>query len=188
MSHPSGRSTPFSLLLRAAPVVMTVVQGLALAAQDRLELVNRSGSPWSLSLVLGTREGCGTLTVLDKLTGARLRTLEKVPDRVDLGPGGRYILDFQRSGGFFRRNFILRDGFGSYVEYAAYSEFPTDRRLTFDLVGHQVGPLASMADDTLLEQRLRDAIPFSSEAITILPPDLRWPSLFGLSTAPKDLR
>jgi len=167
---------PCSRPSRIAALVLLLATGAL--AQDRMEWVNASPNPWTLAVVLGTREGRGTVVVQEKFSGRTLQKLREASDRFNLRPGTRYILTFQREEGMFSRNFIFQDGEGRHVEYCIYNEYKPSKQLTVDLVNHRVGIQANLVDPSHLEAKLRNAIAVEGEVLIIHPPDLGWNSLF----------
>lgn len=167
---------PALRLLRAA--VLAMILAPASWAQDRLELANDSPNPWTLAIVLGTREGRGSVVVQEKFSGRTLAKLRDAADRISLRPATSYILTFQREDGIFSRNFIFQDGQGRYVEYCFYNEFKPSKQLNLDLVNHRVGVQASIVDPSHLDAKLREAIALEGDRLAIHPPDLGWNSLF----------
>lgn len=146
-----------------------IVLGLAtgLGAQDRTELVNRSGRPWTLALAEGPKPGRGTLTLVDKFTGKVRAELSKVGESATLPPQGRVLLIFNRSGGYLYRDFLLKDALGYYAEYVASVEFLSTPRISIQLVDQHVGPPMDRADDGAVKQYVMDAIAVGSGNIII---------------------
>lgn len=146
-----------------------IVIGLAtgLWAQDRTELVNRSGQPWTLALAEGAKPGRGSLTLLDKFTGRVKAELSQVGESVTLPPQGRFLVIFNRSGGYLFRDFLLKDTFGFYAEYVASVEFLSTPAISIQLVDHHVGPPMDRSDDGAIKQYVMDAITLGSGNIII---------------------
>jgi hypothetical protein len=144
----------------------------AVHAQDRTEIVNKSGQSWTLALVEGTRPGRGSLTLVDKFSGRTTGTLAKVGDGTIIPPQGRLLVVFNREAGFLYRHFILRDRSGFYGEYCATVEFLSTPRISVHLVDQHVGPPMDHADEAVVKQFLLDAIEIGSENIIIHPNSL----------------
>jgi len=149
---------PFLLLIGLAP---------GLWAQDRTELVNRSGQPWTLALAEGVKPGRGSLTLVDKFTGKVQAELTKVGESVTLPPQGRFLVIFNRSGGYLFRDFLLKDKYGFYAEYVASVEFLSTPSISIQLVDQHVGPPMDRADDGAIKQHVLDAITLGSGNIII---------------------
>jgi hypothetical protein len=155
-----------ALLLLAAPV---------LAAQDRLDLANRSGQPWTLALVEGIRPGLGRVRFVDKFTGLALASLSRTGDTAVIPARSRALLVFDRSGGDFFRTFILKDLRGYYAEYRASVDFLTSPRVDLRLLGGHVGPPMDRADETAVRTYLEEAVEIERENIIIHPNFLEGP-------------
>jgi hypothetical protein len=154
-------------------LLLALVVLVAARAQDRTELVNRSGQPWTLALVEGAHAGRGTLTLMDKFNGRTMGTLVKVGDTITLPPQGRLLVVFNREGGYMYRDFILMDSLGYYAEYVATVEFLSTPTISIELVDHHVGPPLDRSDDSAVKQFISDAIEVGRENIIIHPNDLR---------------
>jgi len=141
----------------------------AARAQDRTELVNKSGQPWTLALVEGTRPGRGSLTLVDKFSGRARGTLARVGDATTIPAQGRLLVVFNRETGFLYRHFILKDRAGFYGEYCASVAFLSSPRISINLVDQHVGPPMDHADEAVVKQFLLDAIEIGGENIIIHP-------------------
>ena len=162
-------------------LLLLAAGGPAARAQDRSELANRSGQPWTLALVEGTRPAQGTLTVLDKFSGTTLGTLGKVGDAVPLPAQGRFVLIFNRKDGDLYRDFILKDFRGYYAEYVACVEFRSSPRISVQLRSQHVGPSLDHADPDSIEQFINDAIVIERDNIIIHPNCLELDGRFAQS-------
>jgi hypothetical protein len=151
--------------IRLFPLVIGLATGLW--AQDRTELVNRSGQPWTLALAEGAKPGRGSLTLVDKFTGKVQAELTKVGERATLPPQGRFLVIFNRSGGYLFRDFLLKDTLGFYAEYEASVEFLSTPNISIQLVDHHVGPPMDRSDDGAIKQYVMDAITVGSGNIII---------------------
>ncbi|BDU74033.1 hypothetical protein [Mesoterricola silvestris] len=157
--------------IRLFPLLMALAPGLH--AQDRLELLNRSGRPWTLALAEGAKPGRGSLTLVDKFTGRVRAQLAKTGEQVVLPPQGRFLLVFNRVGGYLYQDFLLRDSFGFYGEYVACVEFLSSPGISVQLVDQHVGPPMDQADDGAIKQYVLDAIAIGSGNIIIHPNSLK---------------
>lgn len=158
--------------MRLLPPLLLLAASFGARAQDRAEVVNRSGKPWVLALVEGAQPGRGSLTLLDKFTGRTLGTLRRAGDRVELPPQAHCLAIYGRDNGYLFLGFILRDVFGWYAEYRASVEYLSSPRITVGLVGQHVGPPLDRAEDGEVAQRLGDFIEIGSENIIIHPNSL----------------
>ncbi|WP_306599436.1 hypothetical protein [Geothrix sp. 21YS21S-2] len=165
--------------IRIFPLVIGLATGLW--GQDRTELVNRSGQPWTLALAEGAKPGRGSLTLLDKFTGKVQAELAKVGESVTLPPQGRFLVIFNRSGGYLFRDFLLKDAFGFYAEYVASVEFLSAPNISIQLVDHHVGPPMDRSDDGAIKQYVMDAITLGSGNIIIHHASLKGIKAFGQS-------
>jgi hypothetical protein len=154
------RLSPFSLILALT---------LPAAAQDRAEVVNRSGRAWTLALVEGGLPRRGSLTLVDKFTGKTLATLAKAGDRVALPPGCHCLAVYNRDAGYLFLGFILQDGNGWYAEYQASVDYLSSTRLSLALVDHHLGPPLDGFEEGEVQQRLSDLLEVGAEAIVIHP-------------------
>ena len=161
--------------MRAAPIFVLLLAAAPGQAQDRTEIVNRSGQPWTLALVEGTRPGRGSLSLLDKFNGRTEGTLTKVGQSATIPPQGRLLVVFNREGGYLFRHFILRDHNGYYGEYSAKVEFLSAPKIAIELVDQHVGPPMDRAEEAAVRQFLGDAIEIGSESIIIHPNALSSP-------------
>jgi hypothetical protein len=155
------------------PFLLAVVLAASLQAQDRVELVNRSGQPWTLSLAEGPKAGRGSLTLVEKFTGKVQAELGRVGESTTLPPQGRFFVVFNRSGGYFYQDFLLKDKFGYYAEYVATVEFLSTPSISIQLTDQHVGPPMDRSDDGTIKQYLADAISFGSGNIIIHPNSLK---------------
>ena len=149
------------------PFLLVIGLATGLWAQDRTELVNRSGQPWTLALAEGAKPGRGSLTLVDKFTGKVQAELTKVGESVTLPPQGRFLVIFNRSGGYLFRDFLLKDKYGFYAEYVASVEFLSTPSISIQLVDQHVGPPMDRADDGAIKQHVMDAITLGSGNIII---------------------
>lgn len=153
--------------------LLLILLAAGLRAQDRTEIVNRSGKPWTLALAEGAKPGRGTLTLVDKFTGATRAVLGKVGDSAILPPQGRCLLIFNRSGGYLYQDFLIKDTFGYYVEFVASVEFLSTPSISIQPVDQHVGPPMDRADDGAIKQYVADAISIGSGNIIIHPNSLK---------------
>jgi hypothetical protein len=142
--------------------------GTASAQELRRELFNRSGQPWRLLQVAGTRDGVGRMRVIDKFTGRLVGSLDKVGASLTLPAGARYLMEFC----FENRNFFLdclvQDGAGCYAEYVVTVPFLAEPEPVFSYKDRHVGPPLDQATDEVVLRRIEDAISTADGNLTIL--------------------
>lgn len=145
---------------------------LACRGQDRWELANRSGKPWTLAQVEGARPARGGLRLLDKFTGRSAGTLSRAGDTVTVPAGARLMLVFERQEGDLFRALLLKDARGWYVEYQASVAFLSSPDISLCRTGSRLGPPMDREDDLAAGQFLDQAIEVGRDGILIHPDTL----------------
>jgi len=168
----TARSTLCTALFALAATVSS-------QAQERRQLVNHSGQPWTIAMVEGVKARMGTLTIIDKATGKTLSVLSKVGDSTVIPAQSCMLVVFNRVAGYMYCNFLLKDIKGYFAEYVATVEYLSDSRLSIDMVDTHVGPPMDLNDDSDIKQFVSQGIEFRSQSIII-----HWNTLIPLPKVP----
>ena len=136
--------------------------------QEEKQFFNKSSQAWTLTLVQGVRETAGSMHFIDKFTGKRLRVLAKVGDSITLAPGSRYMVAFVPDRSYIYNNFIVRDGRGDYVEYAASIPFRSNPQLNLQITDHHVGSPLNLATDEVIRTSIDEVIATDNGNLLIL--------------------
>lgn len=167
-TRPHARPTRVGALEAVRALLLALALPALAWAQERREIVNRSGQPWTLALVEGARPGIGALRCVDKFTGRAMGSLAHTGDRVVLPPRSRILVDFLRSpDGDFFRGFLLEDRQGHYAEFAAGVEYRGSATVELDLVDLHVGAPLDRKDPDELREDLEDGIERTADRIII---------------------
>jgi hypothetical protein len=156
-------------LIRATFLTILFLLGgvTAMSMDQRREFFNRSGQEWRLTLVEGTRESVGKLFIIDKFSGKRIGTLDKVGDSVSIPAGAKFLVEFTADNRYFYHDFIIQDAHGFYVEYLVTVPFLSDPDPVFLFKDKHVGPPLDRATDEAIRRAIEEAIDTGNGNLTI---------------------